>query len=375
MHTGCEYYQDNFDEISVLSENDRCRTYIIQNKDTKSIVVKKIVDINKMDIFKKLCKIDDIHIAKILSVYEENKKCAVIEEYISGRSLYDYMISGFEIGEQQAKNYIIDLCSAVCKLHNEGIIHRDIQPKNIIISSDGVIKLIDFDISREVKSENRKDTEILGTAGYAAPEQFGFTQTDARTDIYALGVLLKFMLTGDEHAPYAGKYSRIIEKCTYIDPDKRYASAQELQNALLNCEEEENIIDENPQVKGKKTELDKQKTVSKIMKIVRTIPGYRSENIIFMISATIVYTFMFSIFVMEGYSSEYKWYKNVLEIVSITGMYMAPYTYLANIGNIVCIFPVKREYKNKIIRFAYQMLYAFLSFFIFAVLLSAANLI
>lgn len=84
-------------------------------------------------------------------------------------------------------------------MHKYSITHRDITPSNIIIGFDGVVKIIDFGISRLHKENAKHDTQVLGTEGYAAPEQFGFKQSDCKTDIYALGVLLNYMLTG--HIP------------------------------------------------------------------------------------------------------------------------------------------------------------------------------
>ncbi|MCM1256313.1 MAG: protein kinase [Roseburia sp.] len=77
-------------------------------------------------------------------------------------------------------------------IHRLKLVHRDINPQNIVISSDGVVKIIDFGIGRMYKELQGRDTEFLGTAGYAAPEQFGFSQSDARTDIYSVGVILNF---------------------------------------------------------------------------------------------------------------------------------------------------------------------------------------
>ena len=103
------------------------------------------------------------------------------------------------------------------------------KPENIIIAPDNTVKLIDFGIAREFKTDSLSDTSYMGTRGYAAPEQFGYHQSDARTDLYAVGVLCNEMLTGK--LPGDGLYNgsqnmqKIILKATAID-------AKQLKNIL-----------------------------------------------------------------------------------------------------------------------------------------------
>jgi len=96
------------------------------------------------------------------------------------------------------------------------------------------VVLMDFDTAREYKPEADRDTRVIGTAGYAAPEQFGVTQTDARADIYAIGIMMNVMLTG--HHPTkqmaTGRLAPLIEKCTQLDPERRYATVWELKEKL-----------------------------------------------------------------------------------------------------------------------------------------------
>ena len=94
--------------------------------------------------------------------------------------------------------------------------------------------MIDFDAARIFKNENENDTRILGTTGYAAPEQYGISQSDERADIYALGVLLNIMLTGKHPSKElaAGRMGRIIQKCTMMNPKKRYKSVLYLMESL-----------------------------------------------------------------------------------------------------------------------------------------------
>lgn len=94
--------------------------------------------------------------------------------------------------------------------------------------------LIDFDAARHYDSDKIRDTHVLGTVGYAPPEQYGISETDYRADIYAMGVLINEMLTG-KHPSQAlapGHWGRIVSRCTMIHPKKRYTSVEELMEAL-----------------------------------------------------------------------------------------------------------------------------------------------
>ena len=126
------------------------------------------------------------------------------------------------------------VCNAVETLHSLGIIHRDIKPENVMIDTKGKVKLIDLNASRQYEEHKTSDTVILGTLGYASPEQLGLSQSDTRTDIYALGVLLNVMLTGEHPSRKLtdGKAKKIVLKCTQIDPNSRFSTVEKLAQAL-----------------------------------------------------------------------------------------------------------------------------------------------
>lgn len=144
-----------------------------------------------------------------------------------------YLLEGALFSPAEARKIALQLCSALWVLHKLGAVHRDIKPENVIIRGREAV-LIDFDASRIFKSETNRDTQILGTTGYAAPEQYGITQTDERADIYSLGVLLNIMLTGKHPSRElaSGRLGRIVQKCTMVNPEKRYKSALYLMEAL-----------------------------------------------------------------------------------------------------------------------------------------------
>lgn len=161
----------------------------------------------------------------------------MIREYCNGITLDKLIQKEGPLGERQTVCIIQQILQGLKQIHRLGLVHRDINPGNIIVASDGKIKIIDMGIARQTKLEQYRDTQILGTAGYAAPEQFGFQQTDARADIYSIGVLMRFMLTGimEYQGKYKGLLGVIIDKCTQMNPQDRYADADELGKALEGC--------------------------------------------------------------------------------------------------------------------------------------------
>ena len=173
------------------------------------------------------------NIEMIYDAVQEDDHTLVIEEFIDGKTLSDILQSRL-FSEKETVSIIRQLCDALYVIHSQGIIHRDIKPENIMLDKNGTLKLIDFSASRLFKPYQPKDTQVMGTIGFAAPEQFGEAQTDIRTDIYAVGVLMNVMLTGEHPSKqiYMGKLHRVIDKCIQPVPQKRYTSALELKKAL-----------------------------------------------------------------------------------------------------------------------------------------------
>ncbi|MBO5066015.1 MAG: serine/threonine protein kinase [Clostridia bacterium] len=216
---------------------------VLKNTEEKSIVLLRHKVLEKDMICRKFKGnaeaykiLNGIIFPTLPQIYEVTKaegKIIVLEEFIKGVTVADILSNGL-FNERGVKKIIRDLCDALTVIHSYGIIHRDIKPENIMITDEGSVKLIDFDAARLFKNGQSKDTKIIGTTGYAAPEQFGLAQSDERTDIFAVGVLMNVMLTGEHPSQkiYKGKLSKTIEKCIQIDPKKRYRSAEELKKTL-----------------------------------------------------------------------------------------------------------------------------------------------
>ncbi|RKM55403.1 serine/threonine protein kinase [Butyrivibrio sp. CB08] len=218
----------NYKTIAILNESHGI--YLVQNQSTNRIFVKKILDVYNPDIYKKLYSTPVPGTPKIIEFFEQDNQLTIIEEYISGTPLQEKLQEGVRYND--VMSYITDLCSVLKRLHafTPPIIHRDIKPSNIIITNFNRAILIDFNAAKNFSSAASEDTRLLGTQGYAAPEQYGFGSSSPQTDVYSLGIVLKEMLTSCQQ--YPSELDRIVAKCTQMNPKERYLNINELERAL-----------------------------------------------------------------------------------------------------------------------------------------------
>lgn len=217
--------------VGVLSNKNGCKVLRLRNKETgKDLVLRSFPQ--HLEAYEILCGIRCDHLPEVFDAIDVADGQIVLEEFIDGITVAQVMEGG-KYRYRGAKKVISCVCHALTVLHDRGLVHRDVKPENVMIDKSGRVVLIDFNASRMV-SNACKDTVILGTVGYASPEQLGVTQTDSRTDIYAAGVLLNVMLTGFHPSQRLarGKAGRIVQKCTAITPDHRYQCAEKLSAAL-----------------------------------------------------------------------------------------------------------------------------------------------
>ncbi len=192
------------------------------NVDSLEYILKKEYESDAELILKKLQAINEnLNIPKIYHIDKSDNSIYTYEQYIPGVSLQEQIDSGKFITEQQFKNYCISLIDTLQQLHANQIIHKDIKPSNIIIN-DEVPYLIDFNISRIYDQDKTKDTKLIGTEGYASPEQYGFTQTTTKTDIYSLGKTFESLklITILEPNKFVF-YKHLIDQMTMLDPEQR----------------------------------------------------------------------------------------------------------------------------------------------------------
>jgi serine/threonine protein kinase len=223
-------------EDYILLEYKQCgvldkagRVSLVFSRTEKKPYVKKIVDKSVGELYLRLKRMDEEAFPKIRAIVDMGECYTVIEEYIAGKTIRQRIEQSGVMDEAEAKRCIREVLKAVSILHKNGIVHRDITENNIMLTEGGRIKIIDFNISHNADKSKAKDTMVMGTSGYAAPEQFGFFRSDERTDIYSIGVLYNYMLTGStELGGYKGTAERIIKKCTEFSPENRYKSCVEV---------------------------------------------------------------------------------------------------------------------------------------------------
>lgn len=223
--------ETDYETVKTIKHSERGSVSLLQNKQNGTRFIFRHYRGNG-EVYRKLVGISCPNLPQIMETAERDGMVAVLEEYIQGDSL-SYLLEGALFSPAEARKITMQLCNALWVLHQLGAVHRDIKPENVIIRGSEAI-LIDFDASRIFKSDTNQDTQILGTTGYAAPEQYGIAQTDERADIYSLGVLLNIMLTGKHPSKElaSGRLGRIVQKCTMVNPEKRYKSVLYLMEAL-----------------------------------------------------------------------------------------------------------------------------------------------
>lgn len=200
-----------------------------------------------------LKKLQHPSLPRIIDILEGKDAFYIIEDFIDGTSLENLIGQVDKFSEEKVIKWGRELSEVLLYLHNQKphpIIYRDMKPGNIMLNKNAQIKLVDFGIAREFKEELSSDTVIIGTKGYAAPEQYGSHQTDERTDIYSLGVTMYHLVTGKgpndppfEIRPVRSIDSKLSEgiehiiiKCTKQDPTKRYQKVDDLIYDLKNIE-------------------------------------------------------------------------------------------------------------------------------------------
>lgn len=281
MRLSDEYRLTEYEELKNLC--GRSNISIVRNKINGLIAVKKVLPIELKEIYVFLKNHPNPFIPAIFECIEDSCQLIIIEEYLTGQNLEEILLEK-NISEHEAVSIIMQLCQALKPLHHAtpSIICRDLKPSNIMITMQKEVKLIDFDIARTYQAGQHCDTRLMGTKEYAAPEQYGFRQTDARTDIYAMGVLLNYLILKKYPIEkiVSGELGHIVHKCLEMNPDDRYQNVDELEIALASL---------YPDFKTTYPKTDKPKHIKSNNYIP---PGFRSHTWWKMLIAVLGYSFV-----------------------------------------------------------------------------------
>lgn len=235
-----EFIMSQVKMIRDITETEKVKISLVFYEGSQMPCVFKICkNRDLLDVYQTLMKVRHPNLAMIYDCVYENGNTYVVEEYIQGKTIADILAVEGTFTEQETIRIMKEVCEGLEVLHQQepSLIHNDIKASNIMLREDGSVKLFDFDISRIYKDGSSKNTRLMGTHEYAAPEHYGFGQSEPCTDIYSLGVTMHEMLTGtgldhEHQVTYKGRLTDIIRKCVEIDRKKRYASAMLLKADL-----------------------------------------------------------------------------------------------------------------------------------------------
>ncbi len=250
---------------------------LVQHTETGKFYVQKKLTLYNRSLYEQLQAHPVANTPRIYAIAEEAPVLTVVEEYLPGDSLQETLDEKGPLSETQTEEIAMQLALIIRDLHRADppIIHRDIKPSNLILTPDGVLKLLDFNAAKHPQADQTRDTVLMGTSGFAAPEQYGFGSSNTQTDLYSFGLLLNVLLTGKFPAEQTaqGPLAAIIKKCTELNPRDRYASIDDVIAALDSSRAEKDA--------AKKHRFRP--------------PGFRSGKVSHMLTAVIGYCLLFSL--------------------------------------------------------------------------------
>ena len=254
---------------------------IVRNSLSGQMMLLRLYQREMYPLLRMLCDIRNKNLMQIYDAADDGEHCLGLCEYIEGITLEQIVKTEGPLSEKRACAIAADVCSGLSALHHKGIIHKDIKPSNVMVDKTGVVKIIDYDIARIHKNGADRDTRMFGTAGYASPEHFGFGQTDPRSDIYSVGVLMNYLLTGcmPSERRYSGSLEPVIQRCLEIDAEKRYASVDML------CA----VLTGDMRTVGAMSKRERRQ------RLIRSLPGFKGKSLVAKILMTVLLIVYFSL--------------------------------------------------------------------------------
>lgn len=246
-----EDMQEHWTVYECLKESEDSSTFLVKETATGILCVLKWGRNrqaeflrNEMEIMEKMADRKLSGVPKAYRIFEENGEVYLVREYIEGMSLAQMVLQKGGISEAEICRISRKICQTAEQFQNpdEPMIHRDIKPENIVVTPGGEVVFIDFGTMRSYKKDGSRDTFVVGTRGTAAPEQYGYIQTDQRTDVYAIGQTMLYMVSESyemnqlSECAVSRRMKKIIEKACSFEPDKRYGDAAQLRRAVEKCQ-------------------------------------------------------------------------------------------------------------------------------------------
>lgn len=253
---------DRYEIIRQIGAGGMSNVYLVRDLRLNMLWTLKEVRTQDRDFYRQvimeemnlLARLSHPCLPRIVDIIDDEQTFGIVMDYIEGRTLGDILMSEGPQSVEKVIHWAIQLCDVLQYLHTRKppVIYRDMKPDNVMLKQDGNVVLVDFGTAREYKTEDLGDTTILGTVGYAAPEQFGGNgQTDQRTDIYGLGATMYYLIIGRRPTETAFNFpplfdcrpelkedakgmalEKIIARCCASEREKRFQSCSELGLAL-----------------------------------------------------------------------------------------------------------------------------------------------
>lgn len=280
-----------YKELTVINEEHKIS--LVKHVETGKVFIKKVLSIYSEPIYHAIKDHPITGIPRIEEIIKNENELVIIEEYISGQTLEEMLSRSEKFDKARIVSICLSLCDILKVLHsfNPPIIHRDIKPSNVILTSDNRVFLLDLNAAKNENAQKARDTKLLGTFGYAAPEQFGFGSSTVQSDIYSMGVLINTLAHGSFSTETTDilELNKIVSKCIKIDPTERYKNISELKSDLYKT---------LPKYKVEKSVIENKPRFLDFLP-----PGFRNLNILHMLCAIIGYATIFRLFIEVDFSS------------------------------------------------------------------------
>lgn len=318
------YPRERYEELEPLCAKGH--VVLVRDREDGRLYVKKRLRSHAPAIYHQLLEMPVPGMPSLYGVYPEGAELIVIEEYLPGRTLAEILSEEGPFSEYDTLCIGMALCGILKELHSRKptIIHRDIKPSNVMRLPDGTIALLDLSAAKLEDPRENRDTVLIGTSGFAAPEQYGFSASTVQTDIYSLGVLLNTLCTGalPGERRAGGQLRRVIDRCLQLHPKDRYSGMDALCRALK---------------------------TAKFERIPWLPPGFRTQRWYKVLPAVCYYSFVYAFCIVEYQAPGHPLYRPPAERLQWTAIALFPVLFYCNYLDIQRFFPLMKS-RSRILR-------------------------